>query len=1774
MAKLGEVTPVKEEAVRAGEVVGPEVKAEVVGEEAAPQVPVTPEIEAKKTDIERRRQKELNEIPLIPQAFDNIGNKQPIMVQREKEAEALAKNINAKYDAELAVLGVGEEVAPQVPPTPRIPKERAAQLREQIKVEEVGEEAAPQVPVTPEKEIPEEYEGYYKEGLPTYNIEDFKKNPKILESDEAYFTIGYPNSFIGLSTDRSLISKENNIPPESIKVGDIVSVSGKKYAVADIAELKKGKESIKLLRINENGDFIRLRDLPKKEAAAELPTEEIEEEEITEEAPTEEELKVSKEINIKEDEIPRVKKASTKRSRKSKDIAKTIESEAADVESSGDAERAADVVTTIERAEKAILEDKPVDTRFEDKYGMSEIELAREYDSRQGKVDIFTIYESLSGKKIERGTEAEFISSFLNALNSEGFKLKKPLELDFGVVVNTTSFPAKKLKKEGFDSLEKIVSKDDIRPIFQSVFFDKGNLVATDAHTLVVIKQKESDSDIIKNAKEKLIKSYSKTVGEKEATRFANEKYAPLEKSGLEGKLINQKTGEITDGKFPDYQAIIPQDFPLTQSLPIQDIINLTNGAIEGLKSASKTRMAIMFNVTGDTEVKLGINPSFLLKTLQALQANGAKSIKMGFGGPTKAITIRADNGDMGLVMPLMINEDDLKINITDAKPLTVKKAKVGDAVRKLAEKAREGKINKPGTARASTGFDVVWDAALEVVATSLEGGASVADAIEAGLKYVKSTGWYKKVKNKEEFDQQFKDVLNQEYAVQVEAAGEVPVQPEAGVSEEVEAGVPPTEPPKPPQEGEAEGAAEKKSVELSLKGINDVANEFSIEQVEGRPRKTDIELREEAKAQIDKWVSEGSYEKNIDSLIKRAEESEVLTDKDRVILEQHLANLRQEFKDGIDNGTITPDSPEFDNRLNGLKKLINAAAKTRSAAGAALRIPTGGSVAHPLENYDTALVAKMEANGVDVLTPEQKMEVEESVKLYKEKLDDANAKIKDLEDKMSQMMAEEEVGIAKKKRQIKSKEARIQERKDAVAAAREALRRLRSGQEGLSSVPLPYVREFVAIAPHVKKVMESYIGEGIDNLTVLIDKIYEDFKDVVPEITRKDVRDIIGGDYSPKKETLNQQKRIIGELKQGAKLLGEYEKLLAGEEPRLPRQKVQKNRKIKEIRDKINEIRKRNREADVDYTDLKKINDTKNRALQRAEEYKKKIENKDFAPSEESVSIFNDLRLQRKFPKEYAEMLDAVKEKEDAKHEFDIALLKDEQQKETGLQKTGRFLKNIVGTTKAIKSGIDDSGVLIQNFAAVLAYPASGLKTFLNHWQDFASEKKFNRWHTQLKNNKPVWDLIERSGLSVTEPSALKEAQKEEIFSNNLLDRTFKVAGKSYNIGKYTTKPFERLFVSMGNGLRVDVFLKLAQKLYEEGKTFETHPEEFKSIASMLNSMTGRGKLAPAVQRASDIIGGGIWSPQLMASRLNLLGISDLASPLTGRKGYYKGLSPEVRKMQVRNMAQMIGTGLGVMALASLAGGESDFDPESPTFGTVQVGNKRIPVFSNFSKYVKAIVQFATGKQRIEGERIGKNRMQTVTKFFRSGVPPATGAVIDILSGRDYAGQPVTTEGIIRSTIAPMSLEGIAKEVKRDGALGAVTGLGQFFGLNISDERDYVKREDQPFEVKDPVTFKKRETTPRELEVFKKRRDQIYKELTRDYEKGGETIYITQNGDIKLSIPSSVSDDELSLWKEVSYRQLDKEKAKELYKLLMSKAKKDAKSELELEEVGEKDNE
>jgi hypothetical protein len=140
--------------------------------------------------------------------------------------------------------------------------------------------------------------------------------------------------------------------------------------------------------------------------------------------------------------------------------------------------------------------------------------------------------------------------------------------------------------------------------------------------------------------------------------------------------------------------------------------------------------------------------------------------------------------------------------------------AKAGDALRSFANKVRDGKISKLGGFRAGTGFDQVWDASLEIIAKAIDGGASIADAIEAGLKYAKSTGWYKKLQNQADFDKKYREHLNTEYnAVQKFGAGEVLQRP---------------------QEGAGEAGSKRGGMEQGVKGT-EVTEEGKVEGKEGK---------------------------------------------------------------------------------------------------------------------------------------------------------------------------------------------------------------------------------------------------------------------------------------------------------------------------------------------------------------------------------------------------------------------------------------------------------------------------------------------------------------------------------------------------------------------------------------------------------------------------------------------------------------------------------------------------------------------------------------------------------------------------------------------------------------------------------------------------------------------------------------------------------------------------------------------------------------------------
>lgn len=83
---------------------------------------------------------------------------------------------------------------------------------------------------------------------------------------------------------------------------------------------------------------------------------------------------------------------------------------------------------------------------------------------------------------------------------------------------------------------------------------------------------------------------------------------------------------------------------------------------------------------------------------------------------------------------------------------------RVKEASKKLADKFRKAKLSRPDVFSSATPASLVWDAAMETVATTIEASGSVAQAVIDGLKVIKESDWYKGLNDetKEQAEQAF----------------------------------------------------------------------------------------------------------------------------------------------------------------------------------------------------------------------------------------------------------------------------------------------------------------------------------------------------------------------------------------------------------------------------------------------------------------------------------------------------------------------------------------------------------------------------------------------------------------------------------------------------------------------------------------------------------------------------------------------------------------------------------------------------------------------------------------------------------------------------------------------------------------------------------------------------------------------------------------------------------------------------------------------------------
>jgi hypothetical protein len=115
--------------------------------------------------------------------------------------------------------------------------------------------------------------------------------------------------------------------------------------------------------------------------------------------------------------------------------------------------------------------------------------------------------------------------------------------------------------------------------------------------------------------------------------------------------------------------------------------------------------------------------------------------------------------------------ENESVENIAEAISRTSKKTPPSRTILKqLADQTRKLKLSKPSLFSSASPASVVWDAAVEVVATSLDAGDAVAVAIKKGVDSIRKSDWYKALSDEKKTDAEslFKKELAQ---IEVEGA-------------------------------------------------------------------------------------------------------------------------------------------------------------------------------------------------------------------------------------------------------------------------------------------------------------------------------------------------------------------------------------------------------------------------------------------------------------------------------------------------------------------------------------------------------------------------------------------------------------------------------------------------------------------------------------------------------------------------------------------------------------------------------------------------------------------------------------------------------------------------------------------------------------------------------------------------------------------------------------------------------------------------------------------
>lgn len=224
------------------------------------------------------------------------------------------------------------------------------------------------------------------------------------------------------------------------------------------------------------------------------------------------------------------------------------------------------------------------------------------------------------------------------------------------------------------NELQKVISKtlfatgnDELRPIMNGIYFDNGKIVATDAHKLIKVLTTINANFILPKKSAQLLKSL-----------LPKDEDVVLQYNDTNALFSFDNTTlicRLVDGKYPNYEVVIPKENPNKLSIERELFISvLKRLQVFSNKTTNQVRLDlnqyetlissedIDFNnkaketldaVYSGEDMSIGVNSKFLIEMLSNINS---EEITLDMSTPNRAILVNGELDVVGLVMPVMLN--------------------------------------------------------------------------------------------------------------------------------------------------------------------------------------------------------------------------------------------------------------------------------------------------------------------------------------------------------------------------------------------------------------------------------------------------------------------------------------------------------------------------------------------------------------------------------------------------------------------------------------------------------------------------------------------------------------------------------------------------------------------------------------------------------------------------------------------------------------------------------------------------------------------------------------------------------------------------------------------------------------------------------------------------------------------------------------------------------------------------------------------------------------